>query len=330
MTVFPAWVVREDDGTFAATLDDFDTSSLDDLDTTVRVRYSSINYKDALALHGRPGVVHRTPLVAGIDLTGEVVSSHHPRWRAGDVVTLNGAGLGEDLHGGLAGIAHVDGDDLVAVPDAFTPLQAAAIGTAGFTASLALLALERHGLSPTNGPVLVTGAGGGTGSISVALLSRSGYDVVAATGRPDPLRDRLTALGAADVIDRSELETQTRPLGRQRWAGVVDSAGGAVLAGTLATLRRGGAVAALGLAGGSQLATTVLPFILRGVALLGIDSVHTGPALRQTAWNRLARDLSPAHLDTLTRVVPLAQAKTAASALLKGHGTGRTVVEVAP
>ncbi len=328
MTTFPAWIVREDGA--GATLEELDTALLDDLDTTVRVRYSSINYKDALALHGRPGVVRRTPLVVGIDLTGEVVASRHPRWKAGDVVTLDGAGLGEDLHGGLAGMARVAGDDLVAVPEVFTARQAAAIGTAGFTAALALLALERHGLAPTDGPVLVTGAGGGTGGLAVALLHHAGYQVVAATGRPDQLRDRLTALGAADVVDRRELETQTRPLGPQRWAGVVDATGGTVLAGALATLRHGGAAAAFGLAGGTRLATTVLPFILRGVALLGIDSVRTDPALRRAAWERLARDLDPARLDTLTRVVPLDQAKTAASTLLDGQGTGRTVVEVAP
>lgn len=330
MTTFPAWIVRQGDGGSTAALEELDTALLDDLDTTVRVQYSSINYKDALALHGRPGVVRRTPLVVGIDLTGEVVESRHPRWRRGDVVTLDGAGLGEDLHGGLAGLARVDGDNLVAVPGAFTPLQAAAIGTAGFTAALALLALERHGLTPQDGPVLVTGAGGGTGSLATTILHHAGYEVVAATGRPDQLRDRLMSLGAAEVIDRRDLEAQTRPLGAQRWAGVVDSVGGTVLAGALATLRHGGAAAAFGLAGGAQLPTTVLPFILRGVSLLGIDSVRTASALRQTAWDRLALDLDPTQLDTLTRVVPLDQAKTAASTLLEGQGTGRTVVEVTP
>ncbi|TDD41345.1 acrylyl-CoA reductase family protein [Saccharopolyspora elongata] len=327
-TTFPAWVVRKDDGANTAALEQLDTSTLDDLDTTVRVRYSSINYKDALALHGRPGVVRCTPLIAGIDLTGEVIESRHPRWNTGDVVTLDGAGLGEELHGGLAGIARVNGDDLVTVPAAFTPVQAAAIGTAGFTAALALLALERHGLTPGAGPVLVTGAGGGSGSIAVALLHHSGYEVTATTGRPDRLRARLTALGATEVIDRAELESQTRPLGQQRWAGVIDSAGGSVLAGALAALRHGAPAAAFGLAGGTQLPTTVLPFILRGVALLGIDSVRTAPTLRQQAWDRLARDLDPAHLDGLTRVVPLDQAQTAAAALLEGQGTGRTVIDV--
>ncbi|MCE0764945.1 acryloyl-CoA reductase [Pseudonocardia kujensis] len=330
MTAFHGWIVRKEDGANTATLEALDTNGLDDLDTTVRVRYSSINYKDALALHGRPGVIRRTPLIPGIDLTGEVIETRHARWKPGDVVTLSGAGLGEDLHGGLAGIARVNGDDLVPVPDTFTPAQAAALGTAGFTAALALLALERHGLTPGDGPLLVTGASGGSGSIAVALSSRSGYRVVAATGRPEQLRDRLTGLGAAEIIDRAELQTQTRPLGTQRWAGVIDSAGGAVLAGALATLQQGAAAAAFGLAAGSQLPTTVLPFILRGVSLLGIDSVRTNPVLRQAAWERLARDLDPAHLDAVTRAVPLDQAKTAASALLEGRGTGRTVVEVTP
>lgn len=329
MTTFPGWIVRKSDDATTAALENLDESVLDDLDTTVRVSYSDINYKDALALHGRPGVIRRTPLIAGIDLTGEVVESCHDRWSPGDVVTLNGAGLGEELNGGLAGMARVNGDDLVRVPDAFTPSQAAAIGTAGFTAALALLTLERHGLAPEDGPVLVTGTGGGSGSIAVALLSHSGYQVIAATGRPDQLRGRLTDLGAAQVIDRNELETQTRPLGKQRWAGVVDSAGGQVLAGALAMLQQGGAAAAFGNAAGAQLPTTVLPFILRGVALLGVDSVRTRPALRQAAWQRLGRDLDPLHLDAVTRVVPLDQAKDAASELLAGRGTGRTVVQIA-
>lgn len=329
-TTFPGWIVRKDDGASTATLEDLDDSILEDLDTTIRVCFTSINYKDALALHGRPGVVRHTPLVPGIDLTGEIVQTSHPRWKAGDVVTLNGAGLGEEHHGGLAGIARVCGDDLVAVTEAFTPRQTAAIGTAGFTAALSLLALERHGLDPQDGPVLVTGAGGGSGSIAVALLASSGYRVVAATGRPDRLAERLSGLGAAEVIDRAELEQQTRPLGGQRWAGVIDSAGGSVLAGALATLQHGGVAAAFGLAASSHLPTTVLPFILRGIALLGVDSVRTEPALRQAAWERLARDLDPVHLDSLIRTVPLSEARTAAELLLAGQGTGRTVVEVTP
>lgn len=329
MTTFPGWIVREHDDATTATLEDLDEGVLDDLDTTVRVTYSDINYKDALALHGRPGIVRRTPLIAGIDLVGEVVESRHDRWRPGDPVTLNGAGLGEQLHGGLAAMARVNGDDLVRVPDAFTPAQAAAIGTAGFTAALALLAVEGHGLTPDDGPVLITGAGGGAGGIAVALLSRSGYRVVAATGRPEQLHERLTGLGAAEVIHRKELEAQTHPMGKQRWAGVIDSAGGTILAGALSTLRHGGVAAAFGNAAGARLPITVLPFILRGVALLGIDSVRASPVLRRAAWERLARDLDPVHLDALTRVVALEQARSAASELLEGHGTGRIVVQMA-
>lgn len=192
---FPAWVIRQSDGANIATFESLEEGFLDDADTTVRVQYSRINYKDALALHGRPGVIRRTPLIPGIDLTGEIVRSNNPRWNPGDLVTLTGAGLGEESHGGLAGLAHVHGDDLVAVPEEFTGMQAAAIGTAGFTAALALLALERHGLTTKEGPVLVTGAGGGSGSIALALLAHSGYEVIAATGRPEQLHDKLQELG---------------------------------------------------------------------------------------------------------------------------------------
>jgi acrylyl-CoA reductase (NADPH) len=330
MTVFPAWVVRQHDGKNVAALEQVDEATLDDLDTSVRVWFSGINYKDALALHGRPGVVRRTPLVAGIDLVGEVVTSTHGRWAAGDIVTLNGAGLGEDLHGGLAGVARVHGDDLITVPDAFTSSQAAAIGTAGFTAAPSLLALERNGLRPEGGPVLVTGAGGGVGSIAIALLSNSGYEVVAATGRADALRGRLTALGAAEGIDRASLEAPGRPLGPQRWSGVIDSVGGTILANALASLNAGGVAAACGLAAGADLPTSVLPFILRGITLAGIDSVHTSPGLRHDAWELLAHHLDPRLLDGVTRIVDLADAQDAAAELLAGRGTGRTVVAISP
>ena len=328
MTVFPAWVVRKGDRASSATLEQVEIHALDDLDTTVRVWFSGINYKDALALHGRPGVVRRHPLIAGIDLVGEVIVSTHGRWAPGDIVTLNGAGLGEDLNGGLAGVARVNGDDLIAVPDAFSPAQAAAIGTAGLTAALSLLALERHGLDPAAGPVLVTGAGGGVGSVAIALLSRSGYEVVAATGRGETLGDGLFALGATDVIDRASLEAPGRPLGTQRWSGVIDSVGGTILANALASLHAGGVAATCGLAAGSGLPTTVLPFILRGITLTGIDSVHITPALRHDAWELLANDLDPRLLDAVTRTVALADAQDAAAEFLDGRGTGRTVVAV--
>ena len=328
MTSFPAWVVRHGEGRNAATLEEVADTMLDDLDTTVRVWFSGINYKDALALHGRPGVVRRTPLIAGIDVVGEVIESTHSRWAPGDIVTLNGAGLGEDLNGGLAGLARVNGDDLIAVPDTFTPAQAAAIGTAGFTAALSLLALERNGLDPEGGPVLVTGAGGGVGSVAIALLSRSGYEVIAATGRADALGGRLIALGATEVIERATLETPGKPLASQRWSGVIDSVGGTILANALASLNAGGVAATCGLAAGAELPTTVLPFILRGITLTGIDSVHTAPAPRNDAWELLANDLDPQLLDAVTRIVDLADAQDAAAELLEGRGTGRTVVEV--
>lgn len=328
MTTFPAWVIREGERTNVAALEDIELSALDDLPVTLRVGYSGLNYKDALALGGRPGVIRRFPLIAGIDLVGEVVESRDERWQAGDVVTLDGAGLGEDRHGGLAGMARVGGDDLIAVPDAFTPAQAAAIGTAGFTAALSALALERHGLRPGDGPVLVTGASGGVGSIAISLLSRAGHEVVAATGRVEQMRERLTELGASDLVDRAELEDKGRPLGRQRWAAVVDGAGGQILASALSTLRADGAAAAYGLAASTDLPTSVLPFILRGVSLLGINSVHVTPARRRQAWELLARDLDPAVLDSLTRTVDLADARDAAAELLAGRGTGRTVVRI--
>jgi len=312
----------------SASLEQVDIDTLDDLDTTVRVWFSGINYKDALALRGRPGVVRRSPLIAGIDLVGEVVTSTHAAWAPGDIVTLNGAGLSEELHGGLAAMARVNGDDLVSVPEVFTPAQAAAIGTAGFTAALSLLALERQGITPDSGPVLVTGAGGGVGSVAVALLSRSGYEVVAATGRVDTLGDKLLALGASEVIDRDTVDAAGKPLGTPRWGSVVDSVGGAILANALATLKAGGIATTCGLAAGAQLATTVLPFILRGITLTGIDSVHTAPALRREAWERLARDLDPQLLDSVSRTVRLAEAQDAAAELLEGRGTGRIVVEI--
>ncbi|KOG62672.1 MDR family oxidoreductase [Streptomyces varsoviensis] len=327
-TGFTGWITRESPDGHSATLEELDSGILEDRDTTLRVHYSSVNYKDALALQGRPGVVRRLPLVPGIDVTGEVVGSRHPLWREGDMVTLNGAGLGEDRHGGLAELATVDGGDLVAVPAPFTPAQAAAVGTAGFTAALGLLALERQGLAPEHGPVLVTGAGGGVGSIAVALLAHAGYEVIAATGRPELLHDRLTALGAAQVVDRAELAPKGRPLAKQRWAGVVDAVGGPVLAGALAGLRHSGTATTCGNAASAEFPGNVLPFILRGVALIGIDSVRTPRGRREAAWQLLARHLDPALLDGVTRTIPLAAVQDAAAGMLAGQGTGRIVVDV--
>ena len=327
-TGFTGWITRELPDGHRATLEELDSGVLEDRDTTLRVHYSSVNYKDALALQGRPGVVRRHPLVPGIDVTGEVLTSSHHRWRQGDLVTLNGAGLGEDRHGGLAGLAAVDGGDLVPVPAPFTPAQAAAIGTAGFTAALSLLALERQGLAPEHGPVLVTGAGGGVGSIAVALLAHAGYEVIAATGRPEILHDRLTAIGAAHIVDRAELDPKGRPLAKQRWAGVVDAVGGPVLAGALAGLRHSGTATTCGLAASAEFPGNVLPFILRGIGLIGIDSVRTPRGRREAAWQVLAHHLDPALLDSLTRTIPLAAVQDAAADMLAGQGTGRIVVDV--
>lgn len=335
MSTFPAWVLRQDEtadpaerGENRVALEQWSLADLDELPVTVRVEASSINYKDALALAGRPGIARRLPLVAGIDLTGTVTASEDPRWSPGDRVTLDGAGLGETLHGGLAGMARVPAEQLVHVPEVFTAAQAAAIGTAGVTAAMAVTALERHSLEPEAGPVLVTGASGGAGSIAIALLAHAGYEVVAATGRVDAQRSRLEGLGAHDVIDRAELAATTAPLARQRWAAVVDGVGGDVLAGALATVRTGGAVAAYGMAAGDRLETTVMPFILRGISLLGIDSPHLDLPDRQVLWERLAADLDPAVLDGITTTISLDHARDSAEELLAGRGTGRVVVRV--
>ena len=340
MTDLRGWVVRREAYTRELTcdLEDFGVDLLDPLtepaegedhlgDVAVDVHYSSINYKDAMSLHGTPGIARRFPLIAGLDIVGEVVESRHPRFSPGDVVAIGGSTHGETQHGGLATRAHARGDELTALPEVFTERQAAGIGTAGVTAAIAALHLADHGVRPGDGPIVVTGAGGGVGSFAIALLAGAGYEVVAATGRPDELGDRMRELGAADVIGRDELTSIDRPLQAETWAGAVDSVGGPILAGILARTRQDGAVAACGMAGGTDLPTTVLPFILRGVALLGVNSVRQRPELRRRTWELLARDLDPAVIDSLTREVPLGEAKSAAAELLAGRGTGRIVVD---
>ncbi len=295
-------------------------------DVEVAVTWSGLNYKDALAFAGNPGVVRISPLVPGIDVVGTVVSSADPRWAVGDRVLLNGAGAGETRHGGLAERAHLDGGTLVATPSLFTDAQAAGIGTAGFTAMLAVLALERHGV--TSGDVLVTGASGGLGSFAIALLARAGYTVTAATGRPEN-DARLRALGAASILDRAELDRPSRALESQRWAGVIDSVGGHPLATALAQVQPFGAVVACGNAASPSLATTVMPFILRGVALLGVNSSLTPLALREQAWQRLAHDLDPAVVDAIAHAVDLDEAADRAADVLAGRVPGRLAVRVA-
>jgi acrylyl-CoA reductase (NADPH) len=295
---------------------------------TVDVCFSSINYKDGLAVAGRPGVVRSYPLIAGIDLVGTVSTSSDPRWAVGDEVILNGAGLGETHHGGLAERAQVSGSSLVRLPDGISALQAAAIGTAGFTAALAVLALERGGVTPESGDVLVTGASGGLGSIAIALLARRGYSVHASTGRIGELGDYLRMLGVAALVDRSEFVEPGKPLQRQRWAAAIDSVGSVTLANILAQVEYGGIVATCGLAQGSDLPATVMPFILRAVSLVGINSVEAPLSLREEAWRLLASDLDLDLLDGMTSVIPLGESFGAAERILAGELHGRTVVDV--
>ncbi|MET1016102.1 MAG: MDR family oxidoreductase [Leifsonia flava] len=323
-TTFRAWWVEKED----ASLRDLTDNDLMTGDTTIAVAYSSINFKDGLALNGRPGVVRTWPLVPGIDLVGTVESSDSGDWSPGDRVLLNGDGLGESHHGGLAQRARVDGANLVRVPDAVGPLRTAAIGTAGFTAMLSVLAVERHGVEPGDGPVLVTGAAGGVGSVAVALLSALGHEVVASTGRVESQGDYLRSLGATELIDRSTLSDPGRPMQSQRYAAVVDSVGSTTLVNAIAQLRYGGVATACGLAQGADLPATVLPLILRGVSLVGINSVDAPLALRQEAWSRLEKDLDLSLLDRMTEVVPLDAAKDAATRILEGGVRGRTVVDV--
>lgn len=302
-------------------------------DVTIAVEFSDLNFKDGLAVAGKPGVARTSPLIPGIDLVGTVEESDDPNWRPGDRVVLNGSGIGESHHGGLAERARVSGASLVRVPDIFTSEQAAAIGTAGFTAMLSVLALERHGLDADTvradeSSVLVTGAAGGVGSVAVAILAKLGYPVTASTGRVEEESAYLTDLGASEIIDRSELTEPGKPMQRQRWSGVVDVVGSHTLANAIAQTRYGGTVTACGLAQGSDLPATVLPFILRGVTLAGINSVDAPLALRETAWRRLATDLDPESLAAMTTFIPLAEAVPAADDILAGRLRGRTVVNV--
>lgn len=338
-------LTRGDDGSVAVTLrDDLTDDDLGDGDVTIDVEWSGINYKDGLAMAGNRGVMRRSPLIPGIDLVGTIaaidadarsetalsgadVAEHG--LAVGDAVLLNGWGIGETHNGGLSERARVTRDWLVPLPAGVTARQAAAIGTAGFTAALAVAALERGGSlgGLGDGEILVTGASGGVGSIAVALLASAGHRVIASTGRPEQ-RDYLLGLGAADTIPRSELETAGRPLQSQRWAGVVDSVGGQTLASALAQTQWGGTVAACGLVGGTDIPTTVMPFILRGVTLAGINSVECPRALRLEAWARLVRDLDLDLLDSFTSSVSLADAPGAGADILAGNLRGRTVVNV--
>jgi acrylyl-CoA reductase (NADPH) len=329
--MFQALMLRKDDAGFRAgieTLTDADLPTLGDGDVLVGVEYSTLNYKDGLALTQRGPVVRSWPMVPGIDGAGRVIDSRHPRWKAGDRVVHNGWGVGETRWGCLSERAVLAGAGLVALPDSFTPRQAMAIGTAGYTAMLCVLALERHGVAPGAGDVLVTGATGGVGSVAVALLARLGHRVVASTGKVSEAA-YLQGLGAAEVIDRATLSAPGKPLQKERWAAVVDTLGSHTLANACAQTRYGGVVAACGLAQGMDFPSSVAPFILRGVTLAGIDSVMAPTPQRETAWQRLARDLDPALLASMTEEIPLADAVARAGDLMDGKVRGRIVVHIA-
>jgi acrylyl-CoA reductase (NADPH) len=324
--MFKALLLEKDDAGFRAGLAELDESRLPAADVLVAPAYSTLNYKDGLALTNKSPVVRAWPMVPGIDGAGTVLESSHPAWQAGDRFVHNGWGVGETHWGCLAEKARLKGDWLVKLPAVFTPRQAMAIGTAGYTAMLCVLALERHGLKPGDGEVLVTGATGGVGSVAIALLAKLGHRVVAASGKPQE-SGYLTALGAAGVIDRAELAAAGKPLQKERWAAVVDAVGSHTLANALAQVRYGGIVAACGLAQGMDLPASVAPFILRGVTLAGIDSVMAPRALREQAWARLAQDLDPALLETMVEEVTLADAPAAAQRLMAGQVRGRIVVK---
>ena len=319
-------VDKAEKGTTVA-LTQFDEAELMDGDVTVRVEWSTLNYKDGLAVTGKAPVVRRFPMIAGIDFAGSVEASSHPAWKAGDKVVCNGWGMGETHLGAYAEKARVKGDWLVRLPEGISTRDAMAIGTAGYTAMLSVLALEKHGLAPRDGPIVVTGAAGGVGSVATAVLSKLGYPVIASTGRMSE-SGYLKDLGAAEVIDRNELSGPAKPLAKERWAGGIDSVGSTTLANVLSMTRYGGAVAACGLAAGMDLPSSVAPFILRGVSLLGIDSVMCPISLRKTAWARLADDLDHAKLTEITHEIGLDEVIAAGAKILAGQVRGRIVVKI--
>jgi acrylyl-CoA reductase (NADPH) len=327
VVMFNALLLEKPESGFQAGVQPVDEAKLPAGDVLLRVEHSTLNYKDGLAITNKAPVVRAWPMVAGIDGAGTVLESMHPAWQVGDRVIHNGWGVGETHWGCLAERASLQGDGLVALPAAFTTAQAMAIGTAGYTAMLCVLALERHGLKPGDGEVLVTGATGGVGSVAVALLSQLGHRVTAATGKAAEA-DYLEALGASTVIDRAELSVAGKPLQKERWAAVVDAVGSHTLVNALAQTRYGGVVAACGLAQGADLPATVMPFNLRGVTLAGIDSVMAPIALRRQAWARLASDLDPIKLAAITEEVPLAFAIEKARDLMQGNVRGRIVVTI--
>lgn len=326
--MYNAWVARENDGAITLDHEKLDESSFPDEGVVIRVHYSGVNYKDALAITPKGGAVTAYPRVPGIDLAGEVVSSSDPTIRPGDLVLAHGYGIGISQDGGYSELAHVPAEWVVPL-DGLTPRDAVALGTAGYTAAMSVRALQAHGVTPGRGPVLVTGASGGVGSVSVDLLASLGFDVVASTGKPEAVA-LLTKLGARSVIGRlpEDSAAYARPLGKEQWAGAVDCVGGDTLAYVLSSLQYGGTVAASGLTGGPGLSTTVLPFILRRVELVGIDSVQTDIDTRRDLWRQLASRLRPPHLDDLVTEIDVADVESALRAIMRGGLRGRTVVRV--
>ncbi|HEY8698148.1 MAG TPA: MDR family oxidoreductase [Rhizomicrobium sp.] len=324
---FKAVLIRKDGEAQKADLTELSRDELMDGDVTVAVSHSTVNYKDGLVLSGRSPVVRRFPMIPGIDLAGTVESSSHAEFKPGDKVLLNGFGLSETHYGGYAQVACVKGDWLVPLPKPFTESEAMAIGTAGYTAMLCVLALEDAGVGPAKGPVLVTGAAGGVGSVAVAVLAKLGYQVIASTGRSEEAA-YLKHLGAVEIIPRSELSGDPKPLAKERWAGAVDSVGSKTLANVLASTKYGGAVAACGLAQGMDLPASVAPFILRGVSLLGIESVYMPKPRRLVAWQRLARDLDKEKLTQMTKTIGLKDVFQAGEDILAGRVRGRLVVDL--
>lgn len=320
-------VSRDEEKKQSVDMVDMNEADLMEGDVTVAVESTTVNYKDGLAITGKAPVIRRWPLVPGIDFAGTVISSDHADWKEGDRVILNGWGVGETHHGAYAERARVKGDWLVPLPSSMKPVDAMAVGTAGYTAMLCVMALERHGITPERGPVVVTGAAGGVGTVAISVLSKLGYHVIASTGRPNEA-DFLKELGAAEIIARSELEAPAKPIAKERWAGAVDAVGSHTLANVLSMTAYGGAVAACGLAGGMDLPTSVAPFILRGVSLLGIDSVMAPKEIRLEAWRRITEDLDHAKLTALSTVIPFSGVINAANDIMAGIVRGRVVVEM--
>jgi len=327
VSTFKAIVITKTETGQSVGLTDFDDKDLMEGDVTIGIEWSTLNYKDGLALTGKSPVVRRFPMIPGIDLAGTVEASTHPGWKPGDKVVLNGWGLGETHLGAYAQKARVKGDWLVRLPQSMSAREAMAIGTAGYTAMLAVMALERAGVAPARGPVIVTGASGGVGSVAIALLAKLGYSVIASTGRPEEAA-YLKGLGAAEIIERQELTGPARPLAKERWVGGIDSVGSTTLANLLSMTRYGGAVAACGLVGGMDLPTSVAPFILRGVSLLGIDSVMCPLPLRQEAWRRLESDLDRGKIAAMTGETGLAGVIAAGARIIAGKVRGRIVVNI--